>query len=391
MSTTGDSGLSFGGSHAIAAAERGSSSSGMNTSGGVVTTDGSFQQVIPIAPIAEFLDGTSTPTPRAIADNTETPPAVTDRPRRRSRPDRSRSNTPRESGTPTTPRIEDRPRPPVRSIMDIDHADDNAFENQAEIIRELRQIIRQRDSAYAEMFAQGQDYIANIESSAQLEINYLIQEIKKRDSALEHQTSLMEAMNQEDEGAAYRIEELTRMRNLSEQVAEHTNTRYQQLNQAYQEQRSEAQAALGSMYSSAQDYVQSLRQQVQDAKHQSRQEEYAAQHAVEIHARFSDRYREMVGELHGKLNEMYEEKSRAQYNLSTKHYDMAAMKRQYDEEITVRIQSCTKDNYSNKRQLWTVEVVVCRKAFVWSPWIEVCVFAESSFKSKYSFFCTACA
>ena len=122
-----------------------------------MTTDGSFQQVTPIAPIAEFLDGTSTPTPRAIADNNETPPAIADRPSRRPRSDRSRSNTRRGSGTPNAPRIEDRPRPPVRSIMDIDHDDDNAFESQAEIIRELRMIIRQRDNAYAEMFAQGQD------------------------------------------------------------------------------------------------------------------------------------------------------------------------------------------------------------------------------------------
>ena len=95
-------------------------------------------------------------------------------------------------------------------------------------------IIRQRDNAYAEMFAQGQDYIANMESAAQLEINYLLNEVKKRDSALEQQTSLMEAMSQEDEGAAYRIEELTRMRNLSEQVAEHINARYQELSSAYQ-------------------------------------------------------------------------------------------------------------------------------------------------------------
>ena len=331
MSTTGDSGLSFGGSHAIAAAERSSSSSGVNTSGGVVSTDGSFQQVTPIAPIAEFLDGTSTPTPRAIADS-ETPPAITDRPSRRSRSDRSRSNTPRGSGT-STPRIEDRSRPPVRSIMDLDHDDDNTFESQAEIIRELRLIIRQRDNAYAEMFAQGQDYIANMESAAQLEINYLLHEVKKRDSALEQQASLMQTMNQEDEGAAYRIEELTRMRDLSGQVAEHINARYQELSGAYQEQRREAQSALGNMYSSAKDHVDSLRLEIQEAQRRGLQEEYAAQHAVRIHAEMSDRYHEMVGELHGQLNKMYEEKSRAQNSLSMQNYDIAYMQREHEEEI----------------------------------------------------------
>ena len=328
MSTTGDSGLSFGGSHAIAAAERSSSSSGMNTSGGVVTTDGSFQQVTPIAPITEFLEGTSTPTrtPRAIAD-VETPPAITDRPSRRSRSDRSRSNTPRGSGT-STPRLEDRSRPPVRSIMDLDHDDDNALESQAEIIRELRMIIRQRDNAYAEMFAQGQDYIANMESAAQLEINHLMQEVKKRDSVLEQQAALMQAKNQEDEGATYRIEELTRMRDLSEQVAGHINARYQEVNNAYQEQRREAQSALGNMYSSAKDHVDALRSEIQEAQRRGLQEEYAAQHAVKVHAEMSDRYHATVGELHSQLNKMYEEKSKAQNSLSVQRYDIAYMERE---------------------------------------------------------------
>ena len=58
------------------------------------------------------------------------------------------------------------------------------------------------------MFSQGQDYIANIEEAAQYEINYLLQEVRKRDTTLEQQVVLMTAMNQEDEGAAYRIEEL---------------------------------------------------------------------------------------------------------------------------------------------------------------------------------------
>ena len=190
----------------------------------------------PIAPIAEFLDGTSTPTPRAIADNSERLQIQTVQVEGRGQTDQgatlqgvrgfllhrgSRTDHDHRSGLSWT------------SIMMMTmHLD-----NQAEIIRELRQIIRQRDTAYAEMFAQGQDYITNMESAAQLEINYLIHEVKKRDSALEQQASLMEAMSQEDEGATYRIEELTRMRNLSEQVAEHINARYQQLNNAYQEQR----------------------------------------------------------------------------------------------------------------------------------------------------------
>ena len=175
-----------------------------------------------------------------------------------------------------------------------------------------------------------------MESAAQLEINYLLNEVKKRDSALEQQTSLMEAMNQEDEGAAYRIEELTRMRNLSEQVAEHINARYQELNSAYQEQRLEAQNALGNMYTSAKDHVDSLRREVQEAQRQCLQEEYAAQQAVKIHAEMSDRYHEMVGELHGQLNKMYEEKSRAQNSLSLQNYDIAVMQRQYEEEIRER-------------------------------------------------------
>ena len=161
-------------------------------------------------------------------------------------------------------------------------------------------------------------------------------EVKKRDSALEQQASLMETMNQEDEGAAYRIEELTRMRNLSEQVAEHINARYQELSGAYQEQRLEAQNALGSMYSSAKDHVDSLRREIQEAQHRGLQEEYAAQHAVKIHAEMSDRYHEMVGELHGQFNKMYEEKSRAQNSLSLQNYDIAVTQREYEEEIRER-------------------------------------------------------
>ena len=82
--------------------------------------------------------------------------------------------------------------------------------------------------------------------------------------------------------------------------------------------------------------MDSLRQQVQDAKHQCLQEEHAAQHAVKIHAEMSDRYHGMVGALHGQLNKMYEEKSRAQNTLSIQEYDIAAMKRQYEEEIRER-------------------------------------------------------
>ena len=194
-------------------------------------------------------------------------------------------------------------------------------------------IIRQRDHAYAEMFAQGQDYITNMETTAQLEINHFIHEVKKRDSALEQQAALMQAKNQEDEGATYRIEELTRMRDLSEQVAEHINARYQELNNAYQEQRHEAQNALGSMYSSAKDHVDALRSEIQEAQRRGLQEEYAAQHAVKVHAEMSDRYHATVGELHAQLNKMYEERSRAQNSLSVQRYDIAYMEREYEEEI----------------------------------------------------------
>ena len=123
------------------------------------------------------------------------------------------------------------------------------------------------------------------------------------------------------------------MRDLSEQVAEHINARYQELNNAYQEQRREAQSALGNMYSSAKDHVDSLRLEIQEAQRRGLQEEYAAQHAVKVHAEMSDRYHAMVGELHGQLNKMYEEKSRAQNSLSMQNFDIAYMQREHDEEI----------------------------------------------------------
>ena len=90
------------------------------------------------------------------------------------------------------------------------------------------------------------------------------------------------------------------------------------------------------MYTSAKDQVDSLRREVQEAQRQCMQEEYAAQHAVKIHAEMSDRYHEMVGELLGQLNKMFEEKSRAQNSLSLQNYDIAVMQREYEEEIRER-------------------------------------------------------
>ena len=148
----------------------------------------------------------------------------------------------------------------------------------------------------------------------------------KRDSSLEQQGSLRTAINQEDEGAAYRIEELTRMKNLSEKVAEHTNSRCQDLNTACQEHRSETQAALGNMYSSAKDQIEVLRAELSEARRQCQYEEFARKHTVEAHGAHYDRYHCSTSKLHGILNKLYEEKASAKSAMSIREYDIAAMK-----------------------------------------------------------------
>ena len=123
----------------------------------------------------------------------------------------------------------------------------------------------------------------------------------------------MERMSQEDEGAAYRIEELTRMKNLSEEVAEHINARYQDLNNAYQEQRAQAQQVLGNVYSSAKDEIQALRENLSESNRRLQQEEVAVRHAVETQHQTFLRRREMVSEMHDSLNKLSEETAQALY------------------------------------------------------------------------------
>ncbi|CAL1157152.1 unnamed protein product, partial [Cladocopium goreaui] len=78
-------------------------------------------------------------------------------------------------------------------------------------------------------------------------------------------TTELQESRQEDEGSTYRIEELERFRDLSEEVAAYINMRYQDLRTEYNEQMTYAQSLIGNIGSSAAGTTDDLRSQLQHA------------------------------------------------------------------------------------------------------------------------------
>ena len=90
------------------------------------------------------------------------------------------------------------------------------------------------------------------------------------------------------------------------------------------------------MYSSAKDQTDVIRAELNKARRQCQQEGYAARHAVEAHGRQCDKYHESVSKLHRQLNKLREEKASAESTMSIREYDIAAMKREYEKEVSDR-------------------------------------------------------
>lgn len=78
-------------------------------------------------------------------------------------------------------------------------------------------------------------------------------------------TTELQESRQEDEGSTYRIEELERFRDLSEEVAAYINMRYQDLRTEHNEQMTYAQSLIGNIGSSAAGTTDDLRSQLQHA------------------------------------------------------------------------------------------------------------------------------
>lgn len=78
-------------------------------------------------------------------------------------------------------------------------------------------------------------------------------------------TTELQESRQEDEGSTYRIEELERFRDLSEEFAAYINMRYQDLRTEHNEQMTYAQSLIGNIGSSAAGTTDDLRSQLQHA------------------------------------------------------------------------------------------------------------------------------
>ena len=102
----------------------------------------------------------------------------------------------------------------------------------------------------------------------------------RREKGIAARQEYLAATNQEDECAAYRVEELTRMRDFSEEAAVDLNQRFQELRQA--------QSAIGSICTTtALSEVGRLRAGLNAAKAQCHHEAVALRRAVSEHQRAS--------------------------------------------------------------------------------------------------------
>eukprot|EP00435_Cladocopium_sp_Y103_P001820 s2232_g1.t1 len=128
---------------------------------------------------------------------------------------------------------------------------------------------------------------------------------------------------QEDEGSAYRIQELERFRTLSEEVAAHINMKYQMLQSEHEQQMSYAQNVIGSMDSQANMTVDELRSQLMIAHNRLTQEmnSYAnLENAAQYESNMALLESQSVNTIHVELQEQrmanFQAKAEAERNTS---------------------------------------------------------------------------
>ena len=89
----------------------------------------------------------------------------------------------------------------------------------------------------------------------------------------------LQAAQQEDEGATYRIEELERYRTMSNEAASHLEFRYSQLRSEFNEQMGQANAIMVHVGADANAHINQLRLELESAEMNAKQEALAAGYA----------------------------------------------------------------------------------------------------------------
>ena len=224
--------------------------------------------------------GRQLPTIHAIEDRDNTPGKRRSSARQSSPPMTPRTKAKPTSSNPPSP-IQDATPSGVGSFQQV-----NALSSGSDVFTayqsELSEYKASLDRATEEESVL-QARLTEMAAYANQQFNYLEntthQEMTSMAQQLQTLNSELQAAQQEDEGATYRIEELERYRTMSNEAASHLEFRYSQLRTEFNEQMGQANAIMVHVGTDANAHINQLRLELENAEMNAKQEALAVGYA----------------------------------------------------------------------------------------------------------------